>query len=392
MESGPVVKEPALEEPAEAPGEFSAVAVQEASSSAFALGQPGADSAELAEVLLSSWLERDPAPLEARLNDIEDPLPMGQRRLLASFWQAVVGSPEAASQAASELRGNPDVTSAEYTLLRAAGEPAQGRPVPAASSRRDPLALAMRIVLLEDRGGRALSAQDWALAARSYSDLIQLDLSAAWAPHREALLGWCAALNKAQANHRLHPEGEWPSLEIKVGHGEGLTHIRQRALRMAPQLKICVGLIRQVNAVGRYLHPDQVLRIPTDVPNVLVDLEARTLVYRHGTEAVGAWAVGIGKEGHETPTGSFCVGEKLMEPVWMPIGAEQLPFGHPDNPLGTRWIAWFRDDAKTSYGFHGTWEPEGVGDRVSLGCIRMRNEGVEELFELLPVGSDILVQ
>ncbi len=250
----------------------------------------------------------------------------------------------------------------------------------------------MRMVLLEDRGSHALASSQWALAARSFSDLIQLELGAPWAPHREVLLEWARSLGQAQAHHRLSPEGDWPSLNLEVQPGEGLTLIRQRALRADDHLKVCVGLIRRVNQVGKYLHPGDVLRIPKDVPNVLVDLDARLLVYRHGTEAVGAWEIGIGMPGHETPVGRYVVGEKIEEPPWMPVGGKQLPFGHPDNPLGTRWIAWFKDGQKTSYGFHGTWEPEGVGKRVSHGCVRMRNEDVETLFELLPVGSEVVVQ
>lgn len=358
----------------------------------FDLGSPGTNPQELAVILLEAWLSRDPVALEARLNDGENPLPAGQRKLLAAFWQAVVGSPQIAVDVADDLATSPHVTSAEHSLLRAAAEPDRDRPIPAASSRRDPLALAMRMILLDDRGEHALSAGTWPLASRSYSDLIHLELEAPWPPHREALEGWSEALNKAQANHRLHPDGEWPSYEIEVEHGEGLTVVRQRALREWPSLRLCVGLIREVNDVGRYLHPGQTLRLPRELPNVLVDLDARLLVYRHGTEAVGAWPVGIGKPGNDTPTGAFEVGEKTADPPWMPIGAKQLPFGHPDNPLGTRWIAWHRDGIKTSYGFHGTWEPEGVGGRVSQGCLRMRNEDVEVLFELLPVGSEILVR
>ena len=40
----------------------------------------------------------------------------------------------------------------------------------------------------------------------------------------------------------------------------------------------------------------------------------------------------------------------------------------------------------------GTNDPDGVGGKVSAGCIRMRNEDVEELYELLPVGSRVVVQ
>ena len=125
---------------------------------------------------------------------------------------------------------------------------------------------------------------------------------------------------------------------------------------------------------------------------MLVDLESRILLYLHGEEVVLAFEVGIGREGHETPTGSFEVGDKQVDPSWMPIGAKQLPFGHPDNPLGTRWIAWFKAGKKTSYGFHGTSDPDGVGERVSKGCVRMHNGDVETLFELLPIGSKVVVQ
>ena len=45
-----------------------------------------------------------------------------------------------------------------------------------------------------------------------------------------------------------------------------------------------------------------------------------------------------------------------------------------------------------SYGIHGTWEPEGVGERVSQGCVRMRNEDVEVLYDLLPKGARVTVQ
>ena len=174
--------------------------------------------------------------------------------------------------------------------------------------------------------------------------------------------------------------------------GDSLTHVRKRALKERPALVTCTGLIERVNGIKRYIHPDQVLRVPTDLPNVLVDLDARLVVYRHGEEAVLAWTCGIGKEGSETPVGSYVVGEKLEEPTWYPPNGQPVHFGHPDNALGDRWIEWFVDGSKTSFGFHGTNDESGVGQRVSRGCIRLRNGDVCELFELLPVGSRVVVQ
>lgn len=358
----------------------------------FALGPPGPDPTELGRLLLESWLLQSPVELEKRLNG-DDAIPAGQRRLLAAFWQAMVGQPGEAQKAAKDLEGDAHVTSAEHSLLVAAGMTGdEPRPVPAASSRRDPIALAMRMVMLEDRAESAQNAGDWALSATSYSDLLQLEMGAPWEPHREALRGWAAQLGRAQASHRLHPEGAWAGATLTVDHGDGLTVLRKRAIDENPGILLCVGLLREVNDLGKHVHPGQELRVPLEVPNVLVDLDSRMLVYRHGTEAVLAWEVGIGKPGHDTPTGSFRTGDKLEDPPWMPLGGEPLPFGHPENPLGTRWIAWQRDGVNTSYGFHGTWQPEGVGDCVSQGCIRMRNEDVEVLFELLPMGAEILVQ
>ena len=69
-----------------------------------------------------------------------------------------------------------------------------------------------------------------------------------------------------------------------------------------------------------------------------------------------------------------------------------MPFGDPTNPLGTRWLEWGVDGKGTSLGFHGTNDPDGVGGRVSEGCVRMRNEDVELLFDILPRDAEVVVQ
>lgn len=390
-------------EPAEGVGELTAPARRDAAqvvadeperyaAPAFELGAPGGEPAFVAERLLDAWLARDPAPLQVWLNDAENDVPMARRQLVASFWQAAAGTPEGVLEAVARLEGSGEVSAAEIALLRAAADPEPHRPVPATAGRRDPLARAMRMVLLDQGAHARLERGELAAAARAASDLLHLELEAPWPPHRDALLGWVDLLNRAQAKHRLSPEGDWPGVEVVVKPGDNLTDLRVRFLREHPGAITCVGLIRTVNHLGEYIHPGDVLRVPTDPPNVLVDLDARLCVYRHGSEAVLAWTVGIGMEGQETPLGVYVVGDKQPNPSWMPHGSEPLPFGHPDNPLGTRWIAWHAGGEKTSYGFHGTWEPDGVGGRVSRGCVRMRNEDVEVLYELLPVGARVTVQ
>ena len=99
----------------------------------------------------------------------------------------------------------------------------------------------------------------------------------------------------------------------------------------------------------------------------------------------------IGRPGEDTPTGEFEVRNKLENPPWMKEGQEPIPFGDPRNPLGTRWIGWSRGGVKTSYGFHGTRDPQSIGTAASDGCIRLLNEDVERLFQVLPEGAPITV-
>lgn len=358
----------------------------------YRLGGPGENPTQLAALLLESWAASDPTALEEYLNDSDRELSTARRRLVAAFWQAVAGDPDAATQAAEALAGAEGVTTAQVALLRAAGDPGPRGAVPAAASRRDPLARAMRMVLLQDRAVDAERTGEVALAAGSWSDLVQLELDAEWPPHRALLREWTASLNAAQERYRLDPDGPWPSLEVEVLANDNLSGIRQRIVHDHPHLRVSVDLLRRLNRVGKFIHPGDVLRVPVDVPNVIVDLDARLVVYRHGTEAVLAWECGIGKEGHETPPGTYEIGLRQKEPAYMPAGRQALPFGHEDNPLGTRWLAWHLDGKNTSYGLHGTWDPDGVGERVSQGCVRMRNEEVEVLYDLLPLGTQVLVQ
>ena len=347
---------------------------------------PGFQVQTLARVLLESWLREDPTSLQAMLDDEQQVMPPELRALTVQFWETLVQAKAAPEHdlANGQAEGPREVLLASVPHVLAGGQ------VPVVQTTGDPLARAMRMVLLAEAMGRADQAGQHSRTALNASELMDLELAAPWAPHRSALLDWSEVLNGAQDHHRLHPEGVWSSMPYMVESGDNLVGIRKKFMQQHPELRICVGLLRWVNATGKYLHPGQTLRIPTDASSVEIHLDARLLVYRHGTEMVRAWEVGIGMQGHETPLGEFVIGDKEFEPSWPGQGG-LLPYGHPDNPLGTRWLGWNRGGEKSSFGIHGTREPEGVGGRVSYGCVRMCNGDVEELFELLPRGSRVRV-
>jgi hypothetical protein len=54
--------------------------------------------------------------------------------------------------------------------------------------------------------------------------------------------------------------------------------------------------------------------------------------------------------------------------------------------MGTR-----RLELGDGYGIHGTDHPESIGQSVSHGCVRMRNEDIEKLYPMVPIGTPVYI-
>lgn len=318
-------------------------------------------------------------------------LPKDRALLLEAFAWAVAGERDMALDLAKKMGSKEALASGEKALLEAA---LTGRAaVPAsASGSSGPVARAMEMRLLAREAKEALAARQYPEAARAYSALLVGELEASWPADRGVLADWTQGLTAAQREYRWNPRAAWPAAELRVKQGDSLIALRGQYLADHPGALLCTGLIERANRLKGYIQPGQVLKVPTDPARILVDLEARWALYFLGDEVAAAWPVGIGRPGEDTPPGDYTVRNKLENPPWMKEGQEPIPFGDPRNPLGTRWMGWSQDGARTSYGFHGTWDPESIGQAASDGCIRFRNEDVEELFQILPEGAPIRIQ
>ncbi|HAS50921.1 MAG TPA: hypothetical protein DCS21_03955 [Gammaproteobacteria bacterium] len=112
---------------------------------------------------------------------------------------------------------------------------------------------------------------------------------------------------------------------------------------------------------------------------------------------VHTYPVSIGRMDWKTPMGVTRVTSKDTDPAWRPpasIKAEHakegdiLPDvvpGGADNPLGRHALRL----ALPSYLIHGTNRPNGIGMRVTHGCVRMYPEDIEGLFGMVPVGTTV---
>jgi lipoprotein-anchoring transpeptidase ErfK/SrfK len=156
--------------------------------------------------------------------------------------------------------------------------------------------------------------------------------------------------------------------------------------RIARQYGITPGLIRVANNLpSDVIRPNQNLKIMKEKWSLVADKTTNILQLKAGDRVVKTYPIGTGK-GNSTPVGRFTIVNRLKNPTWYYQGTVAPP-GSPDNPLGTRWMGFDIE----SYGLHGTTDPDSIGQSKSLGCIRMLNPDVEELFEIIPVGTPITV-
>lgn len=134
---------------------------------------------------------------------------------------------------------------------------------------------------------------------------------------------------------------------------------------------------------------------------ILVDPAAHFLYLINGDGTARRYGVGVGREGFAW-AGSAVIGMKRRWPRWVPPRdmvrrdrkarrwANGQP-GGPGNPLGARALYLHQDGQDTLYRIHGTNEPQSIGKSVSSGCIRMLNEHIAELYDLVSIGTPVIV-
>jgi hypothetical protein len=98
------------------------------------------------------------------------------------------------------------------------------------------------------------------------------------------------------------------------------------------------------------------------------------------------YSVAVGKESTPSPTGSFHIVVRVVDPTYYHEGKVVAP--GPGNPLGDRWMGLDRK----GYGIHGTNAPQSIGKSASHGCIRMAKRDLEELFSMVKVGDEVEIR
>ena len=186
-------------------------------------------------------------------------------------------------------------------------------------------------------------------------------------------------LAKAQADFLKGKGGEFETYRVKKN--DSLWKIGRR-------YEVSAEFLKRVNRIKnpRRLTVGRRLKVAKGPFKAVLSVKGRALRVYLGEALVREYQTAVGAPETPTPIGEFKVVDKVVNPQYDKDGEHYGP-GDPKNPAGTRWM---RLDG--AFGIHGTNEPESIGRAASDGCIRLHNEDVEELFDLLVTGSPVVIK
>lgn len=108
--------------------------------------------------------------------------------------------------------------------------------------------------------------------------------------------------------------------------------------------------------------------------SITINTNNRTLALINNGKVQKSYPVALGKPSTPTPRGSFRIINKQI---------------NPGGPYGARWLG--LNAPQGGIGIHGTNNPSSIGRNVSNGCIRMHNNAVIELSNIVPVGTAVKI-
>lgn len=272
------------------------------------------------------------------------------------------------------------------------------------------LALYQRALLRCDRVGDARSVIEELLAqdpppAAALGAALELLPKIESPAERRILLGRTLARCRAVARGDVAPlveavrglnrdlphslDGVIPCLEYEIKPNDSLWEICRRHNR-EHKVAVEIGTVKWLNGLhSDTIYPGQVLSLPLERTRIVVWKDSWLLAVFLGDGLLTAYPVGLGKSGG-TPEGTFEIATKLEHPDWNSRRLGRVvPYGDPENVLGTRWLGFKSTPRYQGYGIHGTDDPDSIGKNMSEGCIRLRNADVEELFDIIAKGTSV---
>lgn len=110
------------------------------------------------------------------------------------------------------------------------------------------------------------------------------------------------------------------------------------------------------------------------VYSIQINTEKHTLTLLKNGTLYKVYPVAVGKASTPTPKGHFQIKNKAQ---------------NPGGAFGARWMGLTATGG--SYGIHGTNNPSSIGKNISQGCVRLYNQDIIELYNLIPIDTEVVI-
>jgi lipoprotein-anchoring transpeptidase ErfK/SrfK len=107
---------------------------------------------------------------------------------------------------------------------------------------------------------------------------------------------------------------------------------------------------------------------------ITINLAQRVLTLYRDSSLFKSYPVAVGAPDSPTPSGTWAIVEKIE---------------NPGGAFGSRWMR--LNIPGGSYGIHGTNIPHSIGTYASHGCVRMFNEDVIDLYNMVSIGTPVRI-
>lgn len=198
-------------------------------------------------------------------------------------------------------------------------------------------------------------------------------------PGSNEVVLWQKKIEEINMNLLFSPAAMPGSILYEIKPGDTLNKIASNFKTTVDLIKASNGITSDNITVGRKI---KVWNAPF---SIVVDKSQNILFLKSNEEIFKTYVVSTGKN-NSTPVGNFKITNKLLNPAWFRTGSV-VPAGSPENILGTRWMGF----ELAGYGIHGTVDPQSLGKQVTQGCVRMTNNEVEELYSIVPEGTEVTI-
>jgi len=136
------------------------------------------------------------------------------------------------------------------------------------------------------------------------------------------------------------------------------------------------------NGTAGYV-PASSIRINLTSYRIVVDREDLLLTLWRLCDVVKTFTIGLGKESTPTPNGTFYIISLLKPPA---AGSVYGDYAYGLSAYSNAITNWKGGGV---IGIHGTNDPSSIGNRKSHGCIRLRNQDIDQLVPILPLGTPV---